>query len=292
MSLAVETGSPNCYRPPFCKRAKNWLAEDLDGDDWRLIGVTLLITLLSGMTLVVFSLDFPVEVFNQPGFLLRLATPLPSDVSVLLLATAFGCFIGSCFVVGQIGVQTNWKQTRAWLVSMTLLQALLTAAAAILRINNTSNGPGELMLPEIGLMALTGGIQIATLRILSGRVNKCNTIQFFGAMVNMLIDKNLWKRRNAGRDVRLLFVASIIAGGSLGVWIYNETWQASGSGCTLLVCAGVKGTVIAGMLLLVPRKTVHFVETEDQEKPMTSRGMFAQISIETSYLPSCRSHPT
>lgn len=110
------------------------------------------------------------------------------------------------------------------------------------------------MLPQVALMALTGGLQLATIRPLHGRVNKVNTIQFFGAFFNILIDKNLLRKRNANRDVRVLFVSSIIGGASFGYWVYSNTSEVGGAGTTLLLCASMKAFIIAPLLLGMPIK--------------------------------------
>lgn len=245
------TSSP--LHPPIHKRIHAYFGQEIDGDSWRFILIALIIAFIAGMTMVQFSEDFPINVFAQPQQLFYLATPLDPDGSYRVIGTAFGCFVVAVLVVGQIAVQTGWRQKRGWLVGSAVVQTIGMIVAGSLRIKEPSYNMG-LMLPEVAIMATVGGIQIATMRCLEGRVNKVNTIQFFGALVNMLIDKRLWKCKNPNRNIRALFILSVIGGASVGVWIYEAAFAAGGSGLTLLVCAFLKGTLVVGGLLLVPGK--------------------------------------
>lgn len=118
--------SSRTRKQDVCSRLYRWFTIDLDGNDPRLIGIAVAIAFISGMVLTVFALEFPLEVFNQPGQILRLTTPLsPSGAATYaIIGTAAGCFGGAALIFGQLGLQLGWIQKRAWQVASMLLQAL------------------------------------------------------------------------------------------------------------------------------------------------------------------------
>ncbi len=95
----------------------------------------------------------------------------------------------------------------------------------------------------IALLAFASGAQMAMARGL--RITEITTAMATAAWVDIIVDPELWTRKNKGRNRRMAFLISLISGAFVGAWAY----RIMGSAFVLLISAIGKIIVTAALLV-------------------------------------------
>ena len=265
LEIGTHTESHSSAPHQALTHLRTWLSQSLHGDDALLIFIALLLAFTSSIVLTACALDFDLDFTGQNGH----ATPY------MVLGTAFTSFFGATFLTGRSGAYTGWTQRRAWLALSVALQALLTAGAGLLCIMRIFE---RLILLKVALVGLATGLQIATITPLNGSVRKASVAQFPVAVVDLCVDDDLWRRRNATRNTRAGLVIAVVGGFLIGVLLFQQGRRSIGPGIALLGCAAVEGVVVLGLLLILPFKMAEEKEEHDVENGKISPGAFS-ISV-------------
>ncbi|KAF7323662.1 hypothetical protein MKEN_00587000 [Mycena kentingensis (nom. inval.)] len=193
---------------------------------------------------------------------------LPADILALtsLLAFNFGAFTG-----GRIGDRIG-AQTRAWLVSGTLLQAALTFGAGLcVQLSgeeSVSAGRGTpawtslLSSVAMGLMAASLGVQGVIGKRLG--TNLSTTVVLTALWIELVADPHLFKsptRRIASRDHRALALFVLFGGAIIARLMLGQV----GAAATLGFATGLR-MLIAASWLFVKGKGEGYVRLWDEQE--------------------------
>ncbi|KAF7323668.1 hypothetical protein MKEN_00587600 [Mycena kentingensis (nom. inval.)] len=199
---------------------------------------------------------------------------LPADILALtsLLAFNFGAFTG-----GRIGDRIG-AQTRAWLVSGTLLQAALTFGAGLcVQLSgeeSVSAGRGTpawtslLSSVAMGLMAASLGVQGVIGKRLG--TNFSTTVVLTALWIELVADPHLFKsptRRIASRDHRALALFVLFGGAIIARLMLGQV----GAAATLGFATGLR-MLIAASWLFVKGKGEGYVRLWDEQEAEAGAG--------------------
>lgn len=160
---------------------------------------------------------YSVFVSKQTGNTILLAlAALESDAVVQTepnVAVSLGMFIAGSAIFGHVG---NWlgQNRRLWLLITNLMQTALVFAAAALRFWGSDQQRGPFALGVIALLSFASGGQISL--ALCVRKPELNTTMITGAIVQFVVDDQLFVKDNAARNRRLAFYFSLLAGAFVG----------------------------------------------------------------------------
>ncbi|KAK5112556.1 hypothetical protein LTR85_011248 [Meristemomyces frigidus] len=179
------------------------------------------------------------------------------------VAVSIAAFIFGAAAFGHIA-RCMRQRRRAWLLVSNLLQTLMLFAAAAVRYwaPRTTSGPAALV--TIALLSFASGGQVVG--AVSVGLPELNTTMITGTLVQLSNDPKLFELRNAPRNRRLVFYASLLMGCMIGAAAAKYRDAALG----LLLAAVVK--VVATVSFLFNRGVMVCAEVVDQEKNDGSAG--------------------
>ncbi|CAP69415.1 uncharacterized protein PODANS_1_10790 [Podospora anserina S mat+] len=246
----VETPTNNPPPPPSPKtlltasKIWNYLNQDIKPTTFAEIQLTLL-TFCIGLQDAVSFPDFHCFASNQTGntVFLVLAIILPEmDGEMFVtsnIAVALGFFLAAAYLTGQLG-HIIGPRRRLYIIICNLIQTCLVFATAVLQYKKGVEPQGTRTLLAIGFLATAAGSQVVVSRSL--KMTEISTAMATAAWLDLVIDPDLMRVKNRGRNRRLMFLGSLILGTLVGAVIFKRV----GSAVALFVSAGGKG-VVTGM---------------------------------------------
>jgi len=164
--------------------------------------------------------------------------PLTSNAVALSLS----CFILGGFIAGRLGAYFGVRK-RGWLVASSAIQTLCVIIATILRslIHHDEATRSPTGYAIVALLGLAFGGQVALARTVD--VPEIATAMLTSAYIDVLIDPELFCRRNRGRNRRLSLILGLIAGSFVGAcawktakWVPYLLCATGKAGVTLAFC--------------------------------------------------------
>ncbi|KAK4177431.1 hypothetical protein QBC36DRAFT_300256 [Triangularia setosa] len=231
---------------PSLTPSKIWryLNEDIKPTTFAEIQLTLL-TFCIGLQDAVSFPDFHCFASNQTGntVFLVLALILPEMDGEMFVTSNIGCalgfFLAAAYLTGQLG-HIIGSRRRLYIIICNLIQTCLVFAAAALQYTKGVEPQGTRTLLAIGFLATAAGSQVVVSRSL--KMTEISTAMATAAWLDLVIDPDLMRCKNRGRNRRLAFLGSLVLGTLVGAVIFKRV----GSAVALLVSAGGKG-VVTGM---------------------------------------------
>ena len=228
--------------------ARSWL--NVDVDDSIFLDLELLVlTFCIGMQDVATFLDYRCFASNQTGNSVLLAAGIVGLGDELFevgnVGTSLAAFVAGGFCAGQTGnfiLDGGVLRKRWWLVFSSIVQTAMVFGAWALQYRQPIHADGVAMT-VIALLAFSSGAQVAMARGL--RITEITTAMATAAWVDIIVDPELWTRKNKGRNRRLAFLISLISGAFVGAWAYRSM----GSAFVLLVSAIGKVIITAALLI-------------------------------------------
>ncbi|KAK4461870.1 hypothetical protein QBC42DRAFT_226381 [Cladorrhinum samala] len=226
----------------------------------------LLLTFSVGLQDAISFYDFNCFASNQTGntVLLVISAVLPEMNGHLFdtpnTGVALGFFLGAAYLTGQIANILSCGRNRLFLVICNLLQTLLVFGAAIMQYTNGVNRANSHTLLAIGMLAAAAGSQVVQSR--SFKMTEISTAMATAAWVDLLVDKNLFKRENRARNRRAGFLVTLALGTLVGGFVFKKV----GSPAALVISGAGKGLVTLLWL---------FAEGEREEKGDEEKGQGA-----------------
>ncbi|CAK3995068.1 hypothetical protein AC579_3647 [Lecanosticta acicola] len=218
---------------------KTYFMQEVAGDKY--LGLQLLLmTVSTGILDAMTYASYNVFASKQTGntlFLALYAFRVPGTLNPGVeqnVGVSMGVFIAGAIFFGHIG-HFSRQQRRIWLLISNAFQALLMLAAAAIRYfySRNSTGPGALAI--LALLSFAESGQIAN--ALNVAMPELNTTMVTGALIQLCTDKNFFALKNAKRNRRLAFYASMLTGCFIGAALLKY----SSPSAALVVCAATKG---------------------------------------------------
>lgn len=169
------------------------------------------------------------------------------NFSIFTIMTSLGFFVLGVLLSGQAANFFRAVEKRWWLISSSLTQTALVFVAAGLQFgfvdaqaHNTTMGRITL-----ALLAFSSGMQVAMVRAM--RITDVTTAMATAAYVDIFIDPRLTSRlwENRGRNRRIAFLVSLVAGSFLGAIVAKE----AGSPVAVVVSGALKIVVAFSFFL-------------------------------------------
>lgn len=160
-------------------------------------------------------------------------------IPLKLIAISLSMFIMGGWIPGQLGNLLGSRQ-RWWLMANNFFQCGLVLGASIIQAVHprATTAIGVVVdrrsMAVVALLALSAGGQVAVARSL--RMTEITTANATSAYVDLLIDKDLFRPNNRGRNRRLSFLLSLSLGSFTGGFLY----QSIGPSDTLFISAATK----------------------------------------------------
>ncbi|KAK4230650.1 hypothetical protein QBC38DRAFT_468456 [Podospora fimiseda] len=205
----------------------------------------LLLTFSIGLQDAISFYDFNCFASNQTGntVLIIIAMVLPElngqifDTSHTAVALSF--FLLSAYLTGQVANLFGFSpRNRLFLILCNLIQTgLVFAAAAVQYVYGVTPRGSIHTLFAIGLLATAAGSQVVQSR--SFKMTEISTAMATAAWVDLVIDKDLFKKQNRARNRRIAFLATLALGTLAGAFIFKTV----GSPAALAVSGAGKGLV-------------------------------------------------
>ncbi|KAK4205359.1 hypothetical protein QBC40DRAFT_162942 [Triangularia verruculosa] len=241
----AELGMTNNEPPPKSSYtpAKFWryLNQDIKPTTFAEVQLTLL-TFCIGLQDAVSFPDFHCFASNQTGntVFLVLAIILPEMDGEMFVTANIGCalgfFLAAAYLTGQLG-HIIGSRRRLYIIICNLIQTCLVFATAALQHTKGVEPTGARTLLAIGFLATAAGSQVVVSRSL--KMTEISTAMATAAWVDLVIDPDLMRMSNRGRNRRLAFLASLVLGTLVGAVIFKNV----GSAVALFVSAGGKALV-------------------------------------------------
>ncbi|KAF1817795.1 uncharacterized protein K489DRAFT_405536 [Dissoconium aciculare CBS 342.82] len=156
----------------------------------------------------------------QPASLGPSSTP-PNNFLVETIMTSLGFFALGNLLSGQTANLLRATDRRWWLVTSSLVQTLLVFLAAGLQFGYLDAQADNTTLGRITLaiLAFSSGMQVAMVRAM--KISDITTAMATAAYVDVFIDPKLFASlsTNRGRNRRVAFLVSLIAGSFIGAAI-------------------------------------------------------------------------
>ncbi|KAF2136092.1 uncharacterized protein K452DRAFT_303028 [Aplosporella prunicola CBS 121167] len=229
---------------PFAQRWAGYLKQEIAIDSLLEMELYIL-TFATGIQDAMTFAFFGVFCSKQTGNLVNFALSALESHAVLQteanIAVSFCCFILGAAIFGHFNNFVG-KKRRGWLMFVNAWQTALILSATGVRywsLNHgiQDSGADPSALACIALLALASGGQISL--ALSVGMPEVNTTMVTGAIVMLAHDKKLITVRNPGRNRKVFFILSLLAGSFMGA-ICNRF---SSSVVSLLLVGIVKFTV-------------------------------------------------
>ncbi|KAK0673314.1 hypothetical protein QBC41DRAFT_333691 [Cercophora samala] len=248
----AEVDTPTKDQPPSKtpltpSKIWNYLNEDIKPTTFAEIQLTLL-TFCIGLQDAVSFPDFHCFASNQTGntVFLVLALILPEMDGEMFVTSnigvALGFFLAAAYVTGQLGHLIGSRR-RLYILLCNLVQTCLVFAAAVLQHTKGVEPQGFRTLLAIGFLATAAGSQVVVSRSL--KMTEISTAMATAAWLDLVIDPDLMRVKNRGRNRRLAFLGSLVLGTLVGAVIFKRV----GSAVALFVSAGGKG-LVTGMWVM------------------------------------------
>ncbi|MCJ1232007.1 hypothetical protein MMC12_008688 [Toensbergia leucococca] len=229
------------HKRPFVSR----LTADVD-EDVYLEAELLALAFATGMQDATTFPDYHCFASNQTGNTVLLAVGIVGVGGTLFefpnVSVSLSVFLAGGWLMGQIGNQVGCRR-RLWLIISSIIQTATAFAAAALQYHAGVALTGPATLGVIALLAFSSGAQVAMARSL--KVAEITTAMATGTYVDLLVDPELFLRRNRPRNRRLLFLVSLLAGSFAGAFAYVKV----GSAFALLMAAVGKLVVTLALVL-------------------------------------------
>ncbi|KAK0729216.1 hypothetical protein B0T21DRAFT_314812, partial [Apiosordaria backusii] len=235
----IETPTNDTPMKSSLTPSKIWryLNEDIKPTAFAEFQLTLL-TFCIGLQDAVSFPDFHCFASNQTGntVFLVLAIILPEMDGEMFVTSnigvALGFFLAAAYLTGQLG-HIIGSRRRLYIIICNLIQTCLVFAAATLQhIKGVEPQGTTRTLLAIGFLATAAGSQVVVSRSL--KMTEISTAMATAAWVDLVIDPDLMRVRNRGRNRRLAFLGSLILGTLVGAVIFKRV----GSAVALFVSAG------------------------------------------------------
>lgn len=157
------------------------------------------------------------------------------------VGVSIGVFIAGAIFFGHIG-HISRQRRRIWLLVSNAFQALLMLAAAAVRywVSRRATGPGAMAI--LALLSFAESGQIAN--ALNVAMPELNTTMITGALIQLCTDKKFFQLKNAKRNRRLAFFASMMAGCFIGAGILAHSTPSA----ALVITAATKGILFFSLL--------------------------------------------
>lgn len=245
----IETAhsNPPPTRPPLLSRPglKIYCLEDLKVN-LLVEAQLLLLTLAIGIQDAISYPDFRCFASNQTGNTVVLAVALAGQVNDLFdpanTGVSLAAFLAGAMATGQMGNFLG-RRRRLWQVAIGLAQVLMVVGSAVIQYVHGAEKTGPWARGALALLAFASGSQVAGARAM--RIPEITTAMATAAWVDLLIDEELFVKRNRSRNRRGLFLATLVVGSFVGAY----TRKAIGSPNALIVSAAVKLVVVVAMLV-------------------------------------------
>jgi uncharacterized membrane protein YoaK (UPF0700 family) len=206
----------------------------------------LLLTFAIGIQDAISYPDFRCFASNQTGNTVVLAVALAGQAGTLFDAAntgvSLGSFLAGAIFTGRLGNFVG-KRRRAWQVAIALAQTFMVAGSARIQYVHGTRQSGAWARAALALLAFASGSQVAAARAF--KIPGITTAMATAAWVDLLIDEDLFARRNRPRNRRALFLATLVAGSFAGAYAR----KAIGSPNAIMVSAAVKVVVVVAMLI-------------------------------------------
>ncbi|KAK9327129.1 hypothetical protein V1520DRAFT_349653 [Lipomyces starkeyi] len=193
---------------------------------------------------------FNVFVSNMTGnvtFLALAVSQLHMDsISAPNSVIAMVSFCVGISISGQLG-HVFGDDRRWWLFTTLMAQSLLVVVAVILTSTMRFDASDTKTLGLLVPLAMSYGAQAATSRGLG--ITEIPTVNITGAMIDLFLDKSVFKLANRPRNRRAAFILALFAGASIG----GLTARKVNCQVALAVAAAVK-LVAAIEILFIPTK--------------------------------------
>ncbi|KAK4540390.1 hypothetical protein LTR36_009247 [Oleoguttula mirabilis] len=173
------------------------------------------------------------------------------------VAVSMAAFVSGVAAFGHLA-RCMRQRRRAWLLTSNLLQTAFLFAATAIRYwaPRTTSGPAALGV--VALLAFASGGQVVG--AVSVGLPELNTTMITGTLVQLSNDPKLFHVKNAPRNRRLIFYASLLSGCFIGVAAVRYRDATLG----LLLAAVIKA--VASVSFLFNRGIMVCAEVVDQEK--------------------------
>jgi uncharacterized membrane protein YoaK (UPF0700 family) len=206
----------------------------------------LLLTFAIGIQDAISYPDFRCFASNQTGNTVVLAVALAGQAGTLFDAAntevSLGSFLAGAMFAGHLGNFVG-KRRRAWQVAIALAQTFMVGGSAWIQYVHGTRQSGAWARAALALLALASGSQVAAARAF--KIPEITTAMATAAWVDLLIDEDLFARRNRPRNRRALFLATLVAGSFAGAYAR----KAIGSPDAIMISAAVKVVVVVAMLI-------------------------------------------
>jgi uncharacterized membrane protein YoaK (UPF0700 family) len=206
----------------------------------------LLLTFAIGIQDAISYPDFRCFASNQTGNTVVLAVALAGQAGTLFDAAntgvSLGSFLAGAMFTGHLGNFVG-KRRRAWQVAIALAQTFMVGGSAWIQYVHGTRQSGAWARAALALLALASGSQVAAARAF--KIPEITTAMATAAWVDLLIDEDLFARRNRPRNRRALFLATLVAGSFAGAYAR----KAIGSPDAIMISAAVKVVVVVAMLI-------------------------------------------
>lgn len=141
------------------------------------------------------------------------------------IGVSLGTFLLSLLFFGQLGNRLG-RRNRPWLLATNLTQASLILITAICKTTHAISNSNPTRLAEIVLLTISAAMQITMAKGLS--VPEVPTAMLTSPFADLLCDKQLWERKRVySRDLRFIYIVSLISGGCVGAFITARSHPAS-----------------------------------------------------------------
>jgi uncharacterized membrane protein YoaK (UPF0700 family) len=206
----------------------------------------LLLTFAIGIQDAISYPDFRCFVSNQTGNTVVLAVALAGQAGTLFDAAntgvSLGSFLAGAMFTGHLGNFVG-KRRRAWQVAIALAQTFMVAGSAWIQYVHGTRQSEAWARAALALLAFASGSQVAAARAF--KFPEITTAMATAAWVDLLIDEDLFARRNRPRNRRALFLATLVAGSFAGAYAR----KAIGSPDAIMTSAAVVVVVVVAMLI-------------------------------------------
>ncbi|KAF2665165.1 hypothetical protein BT63DRAFT_429102 [Microthyrium microscopicum] len=193
--------------------------------------------------------DFFCFASNQTGNTVLLAIGVsglaPGAFQFENIGISLSLFLAGGWVAGQIGNVVGTRR-RLWLLLSSLIQTAMVWAAVAIQYCYpvVKNGPTSYLV--LSLLAFSSAAQVAMSRGL--KITEITTAMATAAYVDLVIDPNLYKGTNRGRNRRFAFLLAL-AGGSFAGAFANKGVN---SAFALLIAAIIKTIAMLGLFFNRP----------------------------------------
>jgi uncharacterized membrane protein YoaK (UPF0700 family) len=194
--------------------------------------------------------DFHCFASNQTGNTVLLAVGLlqpvshglsstpPNNFLVATIMTSLGFFALGNLLSGQSANVLRATDRRWWLITSSMLQTALVFIVSGLQFAHLEAQADNTALGRVALamLAFSSGMQVAMVRAM--KISDITTAMATAAYIDVFIDPRLFAslRENRGRNRRVAFLISLMAGSFIGAAVAKEV----GSAPAVAISGGIK----------------------------------------------------